>query len=84
MLAPFTPPPPYSMAGMIKLKEVAANMTPAAKPNMVSNSRWDIFFEKNIGIAPNPVAHPAATLARKPTSIIGYCCKNPIKIKAPS
>jgi hypothetical protein len=57
------------MAGTIKLNEVAANITPAAPPSMVSIIRSEIRRTNNAGKAPTPVAKPAAKLASNPRTI---------------
>jgi hypothetical protein len=56
-----------SRAGTIRLKQVAASMTPAEKPSSTSNSLSEIRLANNVGNAPTPVANPAAKQAMKPT-----------------
>lgn len=58
--------PPNSIAGTKRLKDVAASITPAAKPSKISNASSEKFFLRNIEIAPTPVAKPANKLAMKP------------------
>lgn len=70
MVAPFTPLPALSIAGIIKLKEVAANITPAAKPSkQSSNLRETLVFIKT-GKAPSPVNIPVPKLQIIPTKIM--------------
>ncbi len=71
--APLAPPPALSMAGITRLKEVAASIMPAAVPNNASITLLEISRAKNIGRVPALVASPAVKLARKPTKIILYC-----------
>ena len=61
---PFSPP--NSMAGMMRLKQVAASMTPAAKPSITFSTRRDTSLTASTGSAPTPVASPAAVLATMP------------------
>jgi hypothetical protein len=58
------------MAGTIKLKEVAASITPAENPSITSKSLSEIRFVNNTGKAPAPVASPANRLAPKPSQMI--------------
>ncbi len=64
--AHFKPPPEASKLGIIREKEVAASITPAANPSKLSNIFSEIFLVKNIGIAPIPVIRPATVLASIP------------------
>ena len=65
-----TKTPPISKAGIIRLKDVAASITPAEKPNITSSSLSETFFVIRIGKAPKPVARPARRLASKPNVTI--------------
>jgi len=58
--------PPISIAGTIKLKEVAASITPAENPSITSRTLSETFFTNQTGRAPAPVASPAAKLAIAP------------------
>jgi hypothetical protein len=58
------------MAGTIKLKEVAASITPAENPSMTSSNQSDIRLVNSTGMAPAPVAKPAAKLAMDPSQMI--------------
>ncbi len=59
-----------SMAGIIRLKNVAASIMPAENPSMMSNSLSETFLVNNTGSAPAPVARPAIELAAMPSQII--------------
>ena len=59
-----------SNAGMIREKNEAESMTPAAKPSDRSRVARDGMRPNSTGIAPTAVSDPAARLPRKP-SIIG-------------
>ncbi|WP_244270464.1 hypothetical protein [Proteiniborus ethanoligenes] len=54
---------------MIKENDVAASITPAAKPSIVSKVLEDTFLVKKIGIAPIPVENPANMLVIIPMII---------------
>ncbi len=71
--APRAPPPAFSMAGITRLKEVAASIMPAAVPSSASISFLEMFRAKKIGRVPTLVNSPDVKLARKPTKIILYC-----------
>jgi hypothetical protein len=58
--------PPNSRDGINKLKDVAANITPAANPSITSNSLSEIRLVKRTGKVPAPVANPAIRLATAP------------------
>ena len=61
--------PPKSIAGTIKLNDVAASITPAEKPSIMSSSLSETFLAKSTGKAPAPVAKPATKLATEPRNI---------------
>ena len=54
------------MAGVRRLKNVAASMIPAENPSMVSRVLSEMFFVNSMGRAPMPVAKPASMLADEP------------------
>jgi hypothetical protein len=62
--------PLKSIAGTIKLNDVAASITPAENPSITSNSLSDICLVKRTGNAPAPVARPATKLASAPNQIM--------------
>ena len=64
-----TATPPISNAGIIRLNEVAASITPAEKPSITSRALSDTFLVKRTGKAPAPVASPARKLASAPKTI---------------
>jgi hypothetical protein len=68
-----TQSPPSLMDGRTKLKEVAPSMIPAEKPRSPSIIFRGTFLRKKIGIAPNPVANPAPTLASQPAQTTSPC-----------
>ena len=59
-----------SMAGIMRLKKVAASIMPAENPSMMSNSLSETFLVNSTGRAPAPVAKPAIELAAMPSQII--------------
>ncbi len=58
------------IAGTIKLKEVAASITPAENPSIISSNLSEIRLVNNTGMAPAPVAKPATKLAMEPSQMI--------------
>jgi len=48
---------------------MAANITPAEKPRIMSSSLLETFLAKSTGKAPAPVAKPATKLATEPSHI---------------
>jgi hypothetical protein len=58
------------MAGTIKLKEVAASITPAENPSITPISLSETFRVNRTGSAPAPVAKPVTALATKPSRIV--------------
>ncbi len=58
--------PLNSIAGTIKLNDVAASITPAEKPSMTSSNLSEIRLVNNTGKAPAPVANPANKLQMTP------------------
>jgi hypothetical protein len=58
-----------SIAGSRRLKNEAANITPAAKPNMVSNTLIETDLTNRMGMHPKLVARPAKRLAEEPHNI---------------
>jgi hypothetical protein len=57
------------MEGINRLKDVAASITPAANPSIVSKSLSETLLVNNTGKAPKPVAKPATKLAAVPSQI---------------
>jgi hypothetical protein len=64
------------MAGTRRLNDVAASMTPAENPSMISRSRSEICLVNKIGRAPAPVAKPATRLAIDPNHTISVLRAN--------
>ena len=54
-------PPPYSIDGITKEKQVADSIIPAAKPSITSRSFCETFFVKKTGTAPKAVISPGKT-----------------------
>jgi|GEM_PF-3135772 len=48
--------PPEPIAGIKRLKKVAASITPAENPSIISKNLSETFFMNKIGRAPMPVA----------------------------
>ena len=59
-----------SMAGIMRLKKVAANAMPAENPSMISSSLSETFLVNSTGRTPAPVAKPAIELAAIPSQIV--------------
>lgn len=57
---------PYSMPGATREKEVAASITPAARPSIASSHLWGMFLKKMPGSAPRVVPRPASVAAITP------------------
>lgn len=58
--------PPKLIDGTNRLKAVAANITPAEKPSIISIVSSENCLLKKIGKAPIPVAKPASRLDKNP------------------
>jgi hypothetical protein len=67
---------PKSIDETNRLKDVVANITPAANPSITSSNLSEIRLVNSTGKASASVARPAARLANEPSKMISLLIRN--------
>ncbi|MEM3028063.1 MAG: hypothetical protein QW220_04980 [Candidatus Bathyarchaeia archaeon] len=68
--------PPRPIAGTRRLKNVAASITLAENPSIISKILSETFLVNKTGNAPTPLANPARKLAAEPSQMASKSIPN--------